>query len=144
MTHPFTYQGNHCCHANLTSIMFLRYNLYTITWALIMLFLTIASKDSLPAMNQWDLLSFDKFAHFTQFCILIFLMIVGFHKQHTFRPLRFYPLRISMGIGIAYSIILEIVQLLANTGRSFDLADATANILGCFGGLLIFYLIYKI
>ncbi len=124
--------------------MFLRYNLYTITWALIMLLLTIASKDSMPSMNQWDLLSFDKFAHFSQFCILIFLMIVGFHKQHTFTSLRFYPFRTSMGIGIGYSIMLEIVQLLANTGRSFDSADAMANILGCFGGLLIFYLIYKI
>lgn len=98
----------------------------------------------MPAMNQWDVLSFDKFAHFTQFCILIFLMIVGFHKQHTFKSLRFYPIRISMIIGLVYAIILEVLQLVMSSGRSFDLSDALANIIGCFGGLLIFYLIYKI
>lgn len=109
-----------------------------------MLLLTLAPRDNMPEMNQWDLLSFDKFAHFTQFCILIFLMIVGFHKQHTFKSLRFYPLRISMIIGVVYAIILELLQLFISTTRSFDGTDALANILGCFGGLLIFYLIYKI
>ena len=51
------------------------------------------------------------------------------------------PVSNTGNLGFEDNIILEIVQLLANTGRSFDLADATANILGCFGGLLIFYLI---
>jgi len=124
--------------------MFLRYNFYTICWAILMLLLTIATKGDLPKMNQWDLLSFDKFAHFTQFCILIFLMIVGFHKQHTFSALRYRPIQISLVICLVYAIILEILQLLLATGRSFDITDAIANILGCFGGLLIFYLIYKI
>lgn len=124
--------------------MFLRYNLYTISWAIIMFLLTIATKGDLPKMDQWDLLSFDKFAHFSQFCILIFLMIIGFHKQHTFRALRYRPIQISLIICLVYALVLEILQLLLASGRSFDFTDALANILGCFGGLLIFYLIYKI
>jgi glycopeptide antibiotics resistance protein len=96
----------------------------------------------MPDLSIWDLLSFDRFAHLFIFCILVFLMTIGFTKQYSFLFLRFNAANISFLFSFGFSLIIELIQG-AIPGRSAELYDVIANSAGCISGYLIFYLIYK-
>lgn len=98
----------------------------------------------MPETSLWsELLSFDKVAHFSVFSILTVLMIVGLTKQYSYLFLRRKAINISLLTGIVYGLLIEIIQQLI-PGRHFELADVIANSFGCFIGVGIFYLIYKV
>jgi VanZ family protein len=122
--------------------MFFRYNLFTISWALVILFLVVMPGSSMPETDIWDLLSFDKLAHIFVFAVLTFLMIIGFTKQYTYRELRFQPVKYSLIICISYGIFLETIQSLS-PGRALEIYDYIANTIGCFTGYGVFYIIYR-
>ena len=123
--------------------MFIRYNVFTFGWLLIVLLLTLTPGESMPRGGLWtNLLSFDKIAHFFVFCILVFLMIIGFSKQYTFEKLRLNAVTYSVVFGILYGLLIEIIQYFI-PGRAIEPLDILANTIGCFIGLGIFYLIYK-
>ncbi len=94
-------------------------------------------------MAHTDVMSFDKFAHGFVFCILSFLMIVGFTKQSTFYKLRNNAVIFGLIISITYALFLELGQLLVS-GRMVEMLDAIANVLGCLSGYAVFYAIYKL
>lgn len=97
----------------------------------------------MPQTSLWEnLLSFDKVAHFFIFGVLVFLMIIGLSKQYRYLFLRNKAVQISLAIGIAYGIIIEIIQQFI-PGREFEVADIVANTIGCFMGYGLFYVIYK-
>lgn len=85
---------------------------------------------------------FDDLAHFLQFCILTFSMIVGFSKQQVYITLRFNGMRFALIFSIAFAFLLEIIQLI-RLPKYFEITDLLANILGCLGGALIFYFVYN-
>jgi VanZ family protein len=122
--------------------MFFKYNFYTLVWAGVMFALNWGRGESLPALPLLGWISFDKFAHFTQFCILSFLMLVGFYKQDTYAILRFKGVRITLLSCLAFTIILEGIQFI-RLRPYFEIGDLLADWLGCGGGMLIFYFIYK-
>ena len=98
----------------------------------------------MPQTSLWeDLLSFDKVVHFFIFSVLVFLMIIGLSKQYSFLVLRKNAVSISLGVGILYGLLIELIQYLI-PGRSFEITDILANTLGCFIGLGAFHLIYKV
>jgi VanZ family protein len=99
--------------------------------------------ESMPITNVWDIISFDKLAHFFVFAILCFLLILGFSKQYTFPFLRFRAVALAIGISILYGIIIEIGQTFI-PDRGLEISDMLANSLGVFAGWFVFYLIYKI
>jgi glycopeptide antibiotics resistance protein len=123
--------------------MILRYNIFTIAWALLILVLTLTPGQSMPNLSIWDLLSFDSFAHFFVFCILVLLMTIGYTKQYTFLFLRFNAAKISLLVSFGFSLIIELLQSLV-PGRFTDIYDVIANTAGCLSGSLVFYLIYKV
>lgn len=123
--------------------MFLRYNLYTIIWAIFILILVLLPGRHLPEFNTPSLISYDKLAHAFVFSVLVLLMMVGFIKQSTYPLLRNYPARYSLIISISYALVLEITQGLS-TGRTVELYDGVANVIGCFIGYGIFHIIYKL
>ncbi|MGM0580687.1 MAG: VanZ family protein [Bacteroidota bacterium] len=97
----------------------------------------------MPITKVWDILSFDKIAHFGVFAILCFLLILGFSKQYTFLFFRYNSVLLAISISFLYSLGIELFQTLI-PDRGLELADILANSLGVFAGWFAFYLIYKI
>ncbi|MFL5731210.1 MAG: VanZ family protein [Cytophagaceae bacterium] len=122
--------------------MILRYNLFTIAWAVLILAVTLTPGASMPDLSIWDLLSFDRFAHLFVFSVLVFLMTIGFTKQYTSLFLRFNAARLAFLFSFGYSLVLELLQEII-PGRSVEINDVIANSTGCLLGSLVFYLIYK-
>lgn len=123
--------------------MFLRYNVFTICWMLLVLLLTLTPGDNMPQTNLWaNLLSFDTVAHFGVFAIMVFLMIISLKKQYTYHFLRKKAVIVSLSVSVLYGVLIELLQQ-AIPGRHFELFDILANSLGCFVGLGLFYLVYK-
>ena len=121
--------------------MFFKYNLYTLIWAVIILLLVLMPGAQMAKADV--MFSFDKIAHGFVFCVLVFLMIVGFAKQNTFTLLRLHPVKYALLISIAYALILEAGQLLVS-GRMVEVYDAAANVSGCLVGYGFFYVVYKL
>lgn len=106
------------------------------------MFLTLMPGRSMPDLSIWDFFAFDKAVHASVYAVLVFLLIIGFTKQHTLISLRFRPKRHAFIAGLAYGLLLELIQI-ASPGRSFEYLDIAANSTGCLLGLLLFFLIYK-
>ncbi|WNB17380.1 VanZ family protein [Marivirga arenosa] len=97
----------------------------------------------MPLTNIWDVLSFDKIAHFIVFALLTFLFILGFSKQYTFLYFRYNAEILATGISFLYGLIIELGQTLIPE-RGLEFTDIMANSVGVFAGWFVFYLIYKI
>ncbi|MCZ2276492.1 MAG: VanZ family protein [Bacteroidia bacterium] len=123
--------------------MFLRYNITGISWALIIMALTLVPGSSLPDLSFWELLSFDKVAHLIVFAILAFNLAVGFRKQHQFPALHIHALQYAFVISVIYGLTLEILQGALFADRYADLIDFIADTIGAGTGVFIFHLIFK-
>lgn len=98
----------------------------------------------MPETSLWqDLLSFDKVAHFIVFAVLVFLMIIGMSKQYSYLLLRRKAISFSLITGIIYGVLIEIIQHMI-PGRAFEFSDIIANTIGCFMGVGLFYIVYKL
>jgi hypothetical protein len=126
----------------ITNTMILRYNIFTIAWTIMILFLTLTPGHDMPDLSIWDLFSFDRFAHLFVFGVLVLLMTVGFTKQYSFLFLRFNAAKASFFISLLFSILIEFSQGVI-PGRALEINDFIANATGCISGSLLFYLIYK-
>jgi VanZ family protein len=124
------------------SRMFFRYNVFTFAWALLILMLILMPGKNMPDTNIWSLLTFDKFAHFFVFAVLVFLLTIGLIKQHTYIWLRFKAGKMALISGITYGFLLEFIQSFI-PDRTFDPRDLLANTIGCFLGSFLFYMVYK-
>lgn len=123
--------------------MFIRYNLFTFLWLLLILTLTLAPGNTLPRVHLWEeILSVDKLAHVLLFMILVLLTIIGFSKQYHFEHLRRYAIRSALILGLTYGLLIEFIQA-AIPDRSPEFLDFLANTVGCGLGVGLFYLIYK-
>jgi VanZ family protein len=123
--------------------LILRYNLFTIMWAVMILLTTLLPSTSMPSgLSLWELLSFDSFAHAFLFCVLTFLMIIGLTKQFTYPKLRHYAIRSSLVICTGFGIAIELLQHFLIHGRQGDLLDVLANTIGCLLGIIVFKWIY--
>jgi VanZ family protein len=118
----------------------LRYNLFTIIWAVVILTLTLATGNTHSNIDQPYL---DKVIHGVMFGVLSFLMIVGLKKQHTSSILKLQAVRYTIIICCVYGVIIELIQFMI-PGRSMELMDMAANAIGVLFGLFLFELIYKI
>ena len=122
--------------------MILRYNLFTLLWAAMILLLTLLPSASMPPLSIWSLLSFDSFAHAFLFTVLIFLMIVGLKKQFSYLKLRHYAIRVSLFTSVIFGIAIELMQHYFITGRQGDMIDVLADTIGCLIGIVLFKWIY--
>lgn len=123
--------------------MFIRYNFFGIIWGCIILFLTLMPGADMPYTDIWSLLRFDRFAHLFVFCVMVFLLTVGFRKQYSYQLLRNNNVKIALIFTIIYGCTVELIQA-AIPGRSLEGIDFIANTLGCLSGTGIYFLIYKL
>ena len=120
--------------------MFLRYNLFTIAWAIVIFLLILMPGRQVPEMG--DLFAFDKIAHLGVFAILSFLMIVGFTKQSQYLRLKRRATIFSLIISFIYASILELGQAIV-PDRYANFYDMAFNTAGVLIGYLLFVLVYK-
>ncbi len=112
-------------------------------WASILFFLVMLPGNNMPSLDLWDVIPFDKFAHFFFFTVLTLLMVIGFSKQYSYRYLREHPVASSIVITLLYGLIIEVVQIMV-PGRMIEYLDMLANISGTIMGLIVFILIYRV
>jgi VanZ family protein len=110
---------------------------------MIIVFLTLFPGKEMPDMSIWDMFSFDKAAHIFVFSILVLLMIVGFTKQYQYAALRKHAVRYALMISILLGFLIEILQSILISSRSFEFLDLLADIFGSLLGFVLFYIIYK-
>lgn len=122
--------------------MFIRYNLPGILWGFFILILVGLPGKDVPDMSLWSLLTPDKIFHSVIFGFFVLLLIIGFTKQHTFIYLYYHAKSTAIIFGIIYGGITEILQMIVFTERTADIMDFAANSIGCFLGLIVFYIIY--
>ena len=121
--------------------MFFRHNLFTIIWAIVILFLSVIPDKTLPSFKLYSLFAIDKLGHIFFYMILSFLMTIGFKKQYQIKRIRYFSKSLSFGISVLYGTMIEIIQG-GIIYRNFDYFDIIANIIGCFTGIIIFSLVY--
>lgn len=126
---------------DLGLFMFLRFNLFTFLWAVIIFLLILMPGQQMPEAG--DLFSFDKIAHLGVFCVLSFLMIIGFTKQYSFSRLRKHPVIYSLIISSTYASVLELGQSII-PDRYANFYDLAFNLGGVLLGYTFFLLIYKL
>ena len=90
-----------------------------------------------------DVFSFDKLAHSGVFCILTFLLIIGFTKQSKYPKLSKSAIKHSVILSAFYGGILELGQSIV-PDRYANLLDLTFNLLGILMGYALFIIIYKL
>ena len=120
--------------------MVLRYNTFTVVWALIILGLTLLTGETHSNMSISML---DKIVHSFMFGTLSFLMIVGFKKQSEYTYLHFHAVAVAIAITVLYGTLIECLQL-AVPGRCFEWLDVLANSVGAILGYVMFLVIYKL
>ncbi len=96
----------------------------------------------LPDRSFWRLLSFDTAAHIFVFGVLVLLMIAGLIRQTKYQRVRPSALMISVGFGMFYGGLIEIIQYYFIPTRCGDIIDFFADSIGCLLGSVAFYVIY--
>ena len=120
-----------------------RHLFFPIVWGLIVGLLCGMPGNSFPDLSFWKLLQFDSAAHAFVFAIFSFLWAVAFSKQVSSALLKKWAQPSSVLLGIAYGILLEILQYLIFYRRSAEWSDMVSDSIGCFAGWLAFYLVYR-
>lgn len=119
--------------------MFLRYNIFGILWAVLVLILAFIPADDGTHQLFLGLIPIDKLLHFSMYMVLVFLLMNGFLKQYSFQTLNYYPLISAVVMASVYGMIIEVLQGALTLDRSFELGDIFANFTGCLAGQRIVY-----
>lgn len=112
-------------------------------WAIIILFLSLTPSHEMPETNIWEFLSFDKLAHLFFYTLLSLQLIIAFKKQNSNSILKHNAILIGFILSLFYGIILETLQYYIYVGRTADLIDIIANLIGAFLGVSLFFIIYN-
>ncbi len=121
--------------------MFYRFIVYPFVWTLLMIGLNFVRATPIPSHQIIAFLYFDKVFHFMQFCILSFLLLVAFHKQHTYMTLRLRAFKATLIYSLVLLGLISLIHLII-AKEYFEFGDILAGAVGISGGLGIFYLIY--
>ena len=83
----------------------------------------------------------DKLAHFTVYAILCMLMGYEIYKRRDVLDPK--GLVTIWSVSFAYGFVLEMVQLIFLSDRSFEIPDIIANIIGSLMGGIFVYVFYR-
>ncbi|SEP85369.1 VanZ family protein [Neolewinella agarilytica] len=108
-----------------------------VAYGLLLAYVSLAPGTKLPAIPDWStLFSPDKVAHFGAYAIFALLLSVLYSERGA------KGILFAVFIAAAYGTLMEFLQAVAGTGRSFDPVDMVANLLGAILGGLLFFLFY--
>ena len=112
-----------------------KYLLPAFLWFVVITIVVLTPGSSLPKSKLFDIPFLDKLIHLVLFFIFGVLLYFGFHKQSDANILKRMILTFTIVIGLAYSIITEVLQHYIAVGRSGDFVDLAANVAGFLGGV---------
>ena len=104
-------------------------------WTLIILVLSGMPGSKIPHIH---IPGIDKVVHFTMYCVFAFLLLNSFTLQKKFRLSDFNKMVVVVVAGASLGALNEILQATIYSGRSAELADEVANIIGTLSGILIY------
>ena len=102
-----------------------------ILWTAITLWLSLISARSASKFNVWDFVGVDKAAHLVFYTVFGFLWCMALRKKE-------YVEKFTLFFSISFGILMEICQFYLFNGRSFELYDILANIIGSISGVILF------
>jgi VanZ family protein len=106
------------------------------TYALFLLLGSVLPGSKLPSISDWStLFSPDKVAHFGAYGLFALLLSVTFSERR-----RKWTIPLAIFVAALFGGVMEILQGISGTGRSFDPVDMAANLLGAIMGGLTFLL----
>ena len=129
----------------------INYHWRALLWALFIVVGCLMPADDMPQKNtfltrfifkieQFIGYDFDKIVHFVMYFIFSLLLMAGFTRQ--FSEVKIKSFIFTFSIAVFCGVAIELIQPL--TGRSCELFDMVANILGIAVGLLSFYPLRRI
>ena len=110
---------------------FLKYNIASFLWAIVILVLCLMPGRHLPHITIWQ---FDKIVHFGLYFCFSILLYYGWEKQESFLTLHERTLLKTILFAAVFGFSVEVMQELFTADRHFELLDALANIIGATAG----------
>jgi VanZ family protein len=113
-------------------------------WAILILVLSGIPGNYFPrVVDFWGWLGPDKVVHLILFGTFALLLMRGFYLQYSFPLLRSYHVGISLAVGMVFGVLTEVLQKYVFIGRSGNIYDFGADVIGCLIGWLLFNLIKR-
>ena len=95
--------------------------------------------------NFWEWFGPDKIVHSLMFGVLAFFIIFGYRKEYCERekPYRVKLQLITLLIVAVYGALTELLQKYVFIGRSGNIYDFFADVIGCLLGIFVFKIIFS-
>lgn len=122
--------------------MLLKFSIPAILWAAFILFVSILPGGETQQANLFGFLPVDSAVHATFHAGLVFLLMIGFSKQHSQPSFRYYPAKYAVTLSCLYGIGIELLQEFVIVQRNFEIYDLVANFSGALIGYGLFHLVY--
>jgi VanZ family protein len=108
-------------------------NIFSLSVALIILYLSLASSETFENVSIFDISYMDKIVHF---CMYLGLMsVIIFENRNSIKT--FLQLFLTALIPFSYGILMEVLQSTVTTSRSASLFDVIANSTGILTSVLL-------
>lgn len=104
----------------------------TLAYALLLVYLSLAPGQQIPGIFDWGtLFSPDKVAHFGAYAVFALLLSTSFATGSAVKQTATVVITAA-----TFGVLMEVLQAVAGTGRTFDPVDMVANLIGaCLGGV---------
>ncbi len=102
-----------------------------ILWTTVIAVLSLVSADQVSTISIWDFVGIDKASHFVSYLLHTFLWCMATRNRKI-------PIYFVVIFSASFGIIMEICQFYLFNGRTFELLDVMANILGSVAGVILF------
>jgi len=122
--------------------MLFRFSIPAILWAAFVLFISILPGGTAAQALIFGFIPVDKVVHVSCYAILVFLLMVGFSKQHSRPKMRYFPARHAVTYACLFGLGIELLQEFVIVQRNFEIYDLVANFSGALVGYGVFQLVY--
>jgi VanZ family protein len=116
---------------NLRKLSEQTYLILAVLWTGIILYLSLISAQEAKKFNVWDIVGVDKLGHLIFYAVMTLLWSMALARKNPGK-------KIILFFSISFGVLMEICQLYLFNGRSFEIYDVIANIIGSIIGLILF------
>ena len=109
--------------------------LLSTVWTIIILVLSGMPGSKIPHIH---IPGIDKAVHFTMYSVFTFLLLNSFTEQKKFRLSTINKMVVVFIAGASLGALNELLQATIYSGRSAELADEVANMIGSISGIFIY------
>lgn len=116
-------------------------NYFAVIWTFVILFIVFIPGNKIPNYGNWmDVFQIDKVVHIFLFAPFSFSWLLKYHFSEN---INFRTTFLIVFSGLLLAISTEIIQYYFIKGRNGNIADAIADVIGIFIGLIAFRFIRK-